>query len=90
MPTRLTSTKLATVGRRWSTAVRTELGRQSKTLTDVAKSAGVTRQYLGRVLDGRTPTLPVETYLAVCKALSIDPNRYAKIDRSTPPWESSK
>jgi DNA-binding Xre family transcriptional regulator len=90
MSTRLTSTKLASVGRRWSTAVRTELDRQKKTLTDIATSAGVTRQYLGRVLDGHTPTLPVETYLAVCEALSINPNRYATIHRSTPPWESSK
>ena len=44
-----------------------------------------------KILDGEKPTLPVETYRAICVALSLDPNDYAQIQESTPPWpESSK
>ena len=84
------STHVATVGPRWTAAVTAALKREGWTRTDLARILGVARQYVTKILDGEKPTLPVETYRAICVALDLDPNEYATIQESTPPWESSK
>lgn len=90
MQTRLTSTKLASVGSKWRTAARRALADSNVTITQIGAEAGCSRQYITRAIDGETPTLPVETYLIICRRLGLDPNNYADIDRTTPPWESSE
>lgn len=50
----------------------------------------MSRQHLTRTIDGNKPTIPVETYLAICINVGLDPNCYITTNESTPPWDSEQ
>ncbi len=85
---RITSAHLAGIRRGWGPAVRRALVEHEATLTELADHLGVSRQHVTRIVDGGKPTIPVETYLAICAFVGLDPNQHTNQHESTPPWDS--
>ena len=78
---RLTQPEAATVRAGWLHAVKERAQIQA-----LATAIGVKRQYLSRVLNEKTETIPATTYLAICEHLGIDPNEHIE-SKATLPWE---
>lgn len=75
---RLTGSDLGTVDESWRAAARKAVDEWRAAgygLADLADELGVTPQYLSTVLGSRA-TLPVDTYLKLCKSLEIDPKAH--------------
>lgn len=89
MSLRLTSQAAAFVSVQWRRDVTTKLRKHRLSVAALARSIDVSRQYLARVLDGHSDTLPFETYRSVCEAVGLDADRYY-IHRRKTSWESSK
>ena len=87
MPTRITSTNVASLSKRWGAAVRSALRRRDSNITELAAHVGVSRQHITRVVDGDKPTITVETYLAICEFTGLDPNQHTRTHETTPPWD---
>ena len=77
---RLTQPETATVQTAWLRDVKSRVKIQA-----LADAIGVRRQYLSRVLNGGTETIPATTYHAICKHCEIDPNKH--LTKAKLPWE---
>lgn len=58
--------------------------RRAKDVAELARQLGVTRQYLSRILNGQTQTMPAWIYMALCAKLEIDPLKH--LTTKEPPW----
>ena len=65
------------VARGFGHEVRAALELRSMTLRELADALGVTRQRLGRALEG--PTMPATQYTQICVALGLEPAEHATL-----------
>ena len=65
------------VARGFGHEVRAALELRSMTLRELADQLGVTRQRLGRALEG--PTMPATQYTQICVALGLEPAEHATL-----------
>lgn len=78
MSLRLTG-DLGTVRSSWGPAVKRALASGTSrvgSISELAREIGMVRQHLSDLLNSRRPTIAVDTYLAVCGVLDMDPKNY--------------
>lgn len=89
---RVTSRGLGTVSETWGPTARAGLTAQAITMTKVCKALHVSRQYVDRLLDGMSATIPIEHFESISRMAGIDPaEHFTPSTTSTiQPWQSHR